>query len=307
MNPIGLKIYIYVFALLAFATLIGLILRTRRNSPAIINLNQRIMTWWVMIGLVFCAMWLGPNAIILLFTAISAVAIYEFANVIKQKHHISLSVILLAALFIGLQYTLIKINWYGLFAICLPVYGFVLVAIFALHKSQERGYLARVASYYFSVNICIYSLSYIPALLFLEPRQSANLLILFLLITVQFSDVAQYTMGKLFGKTKIAPILSPSKTLEGLLGGAVLALCASAFLGSFMPFGALRGALYGLVIIASGFLGGLIMSAIKREFATKDWGNFIKGHGGVLDRVDSLLFSAPLFFHLVRYFEGPFS
>ena len=121
---------------------------------------------------------------------------------------------------------------------------------------------------------------------------------------VQSSDVLQYVWGKLLGKTKIAPELSPSKTVEGFVGGALSATLVGAGLSWMTPFGMLNAALLSLVIVVMGFFGGLVMSAIKRDRGVKDWGHMIAGHGGFIDRLDSVVFSAPVFYHLVRYGWG---
>jgi phosphatidate cytidylyltransferase len=131
------------------------------------------------------------------------------------------------------------------------------------------------------------------------------LLIAFLIIVVQMSDVLQYVWGKLFGRTKIAPELSPSKTVEGFVGGVLSACVLGAALWWITPFAVWEAALMALAITLMGFLGGLVMSAIKRDRGVKDWGHLIEGHGGMLDRVDSVCFAAPIFFHLTRYFFTP--
>jgi phosphatidate cytidylyltransferase len=122
---------------------------------------------------------------------------------------------------------------------------------------------------------------------------------------VQSSDVLQYVWGKLFGKHKLAPVLSPSKTWEGLIGGVLSASALGASLYWITPFSPLQAAGFALMITTLGFFGGLVMSAIKRDFGVKDWGYMISGHGGALDRVDSLLFSAPAFFHIVNFYYVP--
>ena len=127
------------------------------------------------------------------------------------------------------------------------------------------------------------------------------LLIAFLVVVVQMSDVLQYVCGKLFGRRKIAPTLSPSKTVEGFVGGILSATALGAGLWWMTPFHPWQAALLALAITLMGFLGGLVMSAIKRDRGVKDWGWIIEGHGGILDRLDSVTFAAPIFFHLVRY------
>jgi phosphatidate cytidylyltransferase len=127
---------------------------------------------------------------------------------------------------------------------------------------------------------------------------------IFLVLTAQLSDVLQYVFGKLCGRRPIAPRLSPHKTWEGFVGGVLTASAVATGLWWATPFAPWQAALLALVICLSGFAGGLVMSAIKRDLGAKDWGQGIAGHGGVLDRVDSLVFSAPLFFHLCGFFFG---
>jgi phosphatidate cytidylyltransferase len=127
------------------------------------------------------------------------------------------------------------------------------------------------------------------------------LLVAFLVLVVQASDVLQYVWGKLLGRHKIAPRLSPSKTVEGFAGGVLSATALGAALWWMTPFSPFHAALMALVITLMGFCGGLVMSAIKRDRGVKDWGWMIEGHGGMLDRLDSVIFAAPIFFHLTRY------
>ena len=118
----------------------------------------------------------------------------------------------------------------------------------------------------------------------------------------QLSDVLQYVWGKLAGRRPVAPLVSPSKTWEGLVGGIASATAIGAALYWITPFAPWQAALMALAICVMGFFGGLVMSAIKRDRGVKDWGSLIEGHGGMLDRLDSVAFAAPVFFHLTRYF-----
>jgi phosphatidate cytidylyltransferase len=127
----------------------------------------------------------------------------------------------------------------------------------------------------------------------------------YLILVVQSSDVLQYVWGKLLGRRKIAPGLSPSKTVEGFVGGLASATALGTALWWLTPFSPASAAAVSLTITLVGFLGGLVMSAIKRDRGVKDWGAMIEGHGGMLDRIDSVCFSAPIFFHIVRYWWTP--
>lgn len=151
--------------------------------------------------------------------------------------------------------------------------------------------------------VCVYCISHVPALLMLRIRNyDPAMLVVFLVLVVQASDVLQYLWGKLFGRTPIAAEVSPSKTLEGFLGGVASATVLGTCLWWITPFQPWQAALFSFSITMTGFLGGLVMSAVKRDRGVKDWGNLIEGHGGILDRLDSVCFAAPIFFHLTRYF-----
>jgi len=153
--------------------------------------------------------------------------------------------------------------------------------------------------------ICVYCVSYAPAVFFLRipgyEGQNGKLLFFFVLV-VQISDVLQYIWGKTLGHHKIAPTVSPNKTWEGFIGGVLSASLIGACLWWATPFTRLQAAAISLAITLMGFAGGLVMSAIKRDRGVKDFGTLIEGHGGVMDRIDSICFAAPVFFHLTRYF-----
>ena len=164
--------------------------------------------------------------------------------------------------------------------------------------------MSRVAETQWGLMISVFSLSHVPALLGLgiPGYEGRNLLLIaFLVLVVQSSDVLQYVWGKLLGRHKIAPELSPSKTVEGFLGGVASASVLGALLWWITPFSPWQAGVIALLINLMGFFGGLVMSAIKRDRGVKDWGWMIEGHGGVLDRLDSVIFAAPVFFHMTRY------
>lgn len=210
--------------------------------------------------------------------------------------------------FLPFQYYLIAIDWYGLLSILIPVYAFLLLPICAALGSDTTRFLERAAKVQWGLMICVYCLSHVPALLTLDIVGYAGrntLLIVFLILTVQSSDVFQYVWGKLLGKRKISATISPSKTLEGLVGGVLSSTAVGAALWWMTPFLPWQAALIALTINVMGFFGGFVLSAIKRDRGVKDWGAMIEGHGGMLDRVDSISFSAPIFFHIVRYWWVP--
>jgi phosphatidate cytidylyltransferase len=292
---------------LAIAGAIAFILRRRqagKTNPSIDNLTARIDAWWIMTIILAVAFWLGETAVILLFAFISFQSLREFISVTYTRRGDYRALLWCFFFFLPLQYALIGRHWYGLFSILIPVYAFLLLPISATLGADATRFLERAAKVQWGLMICVYCLSHVPALLILdipgfEGRNPQ--LILFLLLTVQSSDVFQYVWGKLLGRHKLAPSISPSKTLEGLIGGVLSASAVGTALWWMTPFSWRQAALIALTVNVLGFFGGFVLSAIKRDRGLKDWGSMIEGHGGMLDRVDSICFSAPIFFHIIRY------
>lgn len=301
-----------VFAFLALASSIGFVLKRRLQpgqSPATVdNLNARIKAWWWMIGLLALAFWGGKSGVIALFAFVSFQCLREFISLTHTRHGDHHALVWSFFFFLPFQYYLIAIEWYGLFSILIPVYAFLLLPISASLGADVTRFLERAAKVQWGLMICVYCLSHVPALMTLEiPGYEGRnaLLIVFLILTVQSSDVFQYVWGKLLGKHKLSPAISPSKTVEGLVGGVATSTAVGAALWWMTPFNPWQAALMALAINILGFFGGFVLSAIKRDRGVKDWGHMIEGHGGMLDRVDSISFSAPIFFHLVRYWWVP--
>jgi phosphatidate cytidylyltransferase len=297
-----------ILTVLIAASAIGYILQ-RRLSPdgsnaSIENLNARIKAWWVMAILIGLAFLAGRIGVLVLFGFCSFAALREFITLThtKRADHWALA----AAFFVVLpiQYFLLWAKQYGIFSIFIPVYAFLLMPIISVLRGDTERFLDRIAEVQWALMICVFCASHVPALLTLNIAgyEGRNvLLIAFLVIIVQLSDVLQYVWGKLFGRTKIAPKLSPSKTVEGFVGGIASATLIGAGLWWITPFTPIQAGLLAFIITLMGFFGGLVMSAIKRDRGVKDWGNLIEGHGGLIDRLDSVVFSAPIFFHIVRY------
>ena len=269
------------------------------------NLNARINAWWVMILIIFAAAALGFYGVIGLFFVISFMALREFLSLlyIRRGDHLALAACFYVIL--PLQYFLVAIDWFSMFTIFIPVYGFLFLPILSALLGDTAHFLDRSTKVQWALMISVFCISHVPAILTLDIKgfeEKKLLLMIFLIFVVQSSDVLQYVWGKLFGKHKIAPKLSPSKTVEGFVGGVVSASVLGGLLYWLTPFNPVQAVLMSLLICLMGFLGGLVMSAMKRSMDVKDWGNMISGHGGMLDRMDSLCFAAPIFFHVVRYY-----
>jgi phosphatidate cytidylyltransferase len=301
-----------VLALLVIASIAGWILARRVTSASgratVDNINARIRAWWVMAAIFLIAVTTGAVASIVLFSLMSILALREFVTLVPTKPADHRALFWSFFVVTPVQYLLIWLQWYGLFSILIPVYVSIFIAIRLALAGDTDRFLERVATHQWALMICVYFVSYVPALLMLRipgyERQGPKLMF-FLVVVVQLSDVLQYVWGKSLGRRPVAPSVSPNKTWEGLVGGLASATAIGSAIWWATPFSPVAAALVALVLTMMGFAGGLIMSAIKRDRGVKDYGALIGGHGGVLDRIDSLCFAAPVFFHLIRYFYVP--
>ena len=298
-----------VLALLVIATLVGQWLRLRVRSEAgaktVQNLNARTKAWWFMVIIFLLAMLTGSVGTVILFGLTSFLALREFITLTPTKLGDHRTLFWVFFLITPLQYWLVASGWYGLFVVMIPVYAFLFVPLRSALVGDCERFLERAAKIQWGLMICVYCVSHAPALLFLKipgyEGQNGKLLFYFGLI-VQISDVLQYVWGKTVGRRKIAPLVSPNKTWGGFLGGVATATLIGAGLWWATPFTPWQSAGMSLAITFMGFAGGLVMSAIKRDRGVKDYGTLIEGHGGVMDRIDSICFAAPVFFHMTRYF-----
>jgi len=294
---------------LAVATGVGRVLRRRAVTEAgratVANLHARIWSWWVMAAVYLASVLVGPIGAVILFGLLSFLALREFITLTPTRradHRV-----LFFSFFLGipLQYGLVALEWYGLFSILIPVYAFLYIPTRSALGGDTERFLERIAEIQWGLMVCVYCVSHAPALLMLDipGYQGQNpKLLLYLVLVVEMSDVLQYVWGKLCGRHPIAPTVSPNKTVEGFLGGIASATGLGTALWWMTPFRPWQAAAMALVITLMGFAGGLTMSAIKRDRGVKDFGHALPGHGGVLDRIDSLCFAGPIFFHLTRYF-----
>jgi len=272
------------------------------------NVNARIRAWWVMALVFIASASTGASGSILLFAMVSFLALREFVTLAPTRAADHRALAWCFFIVTPLEYTLIWMGWYGLFSILIPVYVSIFAASRAAIAGDSERFMERTAVIQWGLLICVYFVGYVPALLVLripgfEQRNAA--LVFFLVLVVQISDVLQYVCGKSLGKRRIAPAISPNKTWAGCIGGIASATAIGAAVWWATPFSPIQAALMAFVSALMGFAGGLIMSAIKRGRGVKDYGSLIQGHGGMLDRIDSLCFAAPVFFHLTRFFFTP--
>jgi phosphatidate cytidylyltransferase len=295
-----------IIALLALSSAITFFLKRRPGGPnkVIANLDARVKAWWVMVAVFGVALATGGLGSVLLFGFMSFFALREFITLTPTRPGDHRTLFWAFFIITPLQYYLVAMEWYGLFSILIPVYAFILVPTRSALAGDSEHFLERTAKIQWALMVCVYCVSHVPALLTLKVKgyegQNAKLLLFFVLV-MQISDVLQYVWGKTFGRHAIVPTISPNKTVEGFWGGVLSATAIGTALWWATPFKWWEAGLFSFLLTLMGFFGGLVMSAIKRDRGVKDYGTMIEGHGGVMDRIDSLCFAAPVFFHLVRY------
>ena len=291
-----------IWALLALATAVVWRLAPAPDS----ELRQRVRSWWLIVALCSLALTFSRTAALLFFGLVSFLALKEYLTLIPTRQT-DRRVLFWAYLSIPVQYFWIGIEWYGMFIIFIPVYLFLLLPVAMVLNGETQGYLRAAGTLHWGLMSMVFSLSHLAYLLVLPqgeyPQVSGPSLVLFLLLLTELNDVAQYCWGKLLGKHKISPTVSPNKTMEGFIGGVLTTVPLAMLLAPWLtPFSSLDAVLAGALIAVAGFFGDLSLSALKRDLGIKDSGNLLPGHGGILDRVDSLTYTAPLFFHFTRYY-----
>ncbi|QGZ95907.1 phosphatidate cytidylyltransferase [Terricaulis silvestris] len=298
-----------VLALLVLGSIAALIL-PRMQPGKWTDLAPRMQSWWIIVILVAGALVLGWQATAILFALISFLALKEYLTLAPTRKEDRL-IVLLAYLSVFVNYGLIFATTtfedsYQVYLVFIPVYGFLIAAAAMAWIGRTEGYLATVGIVHWGMVVCVYNIGYIAFLMRVPdaeaPAGGAGL-VFFLIFITQLNDVAQYCWGKAFGKTKITPTVSPNKTWEGAIGGWLTTAVVFYVLAPyFTPLTPTHAAIMGVIMPMAGFFGDITMSAVKRDLGVKDTSRLIPGHGGVLDRLDSLTFAAPVYFHLLAYF-----
>jgi len=300
-----------VLALLG-ATLVAAAIRRWWTGPPLGSENiiietvfARINAWWAMVVLLSLAALFGRIGIVVLFAMISFAALREFLTLTAKRR--ADHGVLMFSFFVALplQYVLVAAGWIGLMTIFIPVYAFLFLPVIAAMRGDSAGFLTRIAETQWGLMLCIFAASHAPALLALDiPGFEGKqiLIIAWLVIVVQAADMAHFITPRLMGRTRIAPDVPHSRTWEGFIGALGAGVVVGTALAWITPFASWQAAIMALLVSLLGYAGGMVMATIKRDKGVADWGHLIPGQGGFMDRLDSVVFSAPLLFHLVRFF-----
>lgn len=324
-QTIGLLLTTLVVQAIAIA--VGQVLKrqpeTRIDHGIVRTFNRRIAAWFTINAILAIALCFPRVVTVTLFGVISFWALREFITMTPTRRADHRALFWTFFVFTPLQYILVGMGHekYSVYSIMIPVYASLFLPARIAFTGDHKRFLERTAKIQFGLLICVYALSYAPALLDMElltwnadqerlvEWEGSNFgLLFYFILMVQLSDMLQFLWDKLAGKHVIAPKINASKTWEGFIGGSV----STAIIGTFVhligvtPFTWHGAGCMALLISVMGFAGSMTMSAIKRDRGVADYGTLVQGHAGILDRIDSVCFAAPVFYHVTKYFlEAP--
>lgn len=297
---------IVLLAALAAMVLLALtvfaeVLRSRHGgSPVAQTFATRVESWWAMVILFALALIAGPLGIVALmgFGAFAALREFTTFSHSSQADHLTLAAGFYVVL--PLQFLFVYMDWAGMISVFIPVYVFLLLPVLSVLRGDTRGFLVRVSRIQWGLMVCVYAFSHLPALMWLHlggAQDRMVLLIAFVVVVVQSADLVDFFIGRRFGRHRMLPGLS-RRTWEGTLASLGFATALGAALSWTTPYGPLWAAGMGVVATLAGICGNLVLTAIKRDMGEKDWSHLIPGQGGVLDQMDSVIFAAPVVYHL---------
>jgi len=309
-----------LFAALAVASMVSMLLTRLNPDRDFLELRKRVRTWWVIVGLFSLSLVWSPKAAIPFLGFVSFLALKEFLSMTPTRRA-DRRVLFYAYCAVIVQYWFASTASYGMFIVFIPVLMFVWLPTRMWMIGETDGFLRAAGTLHWALMVTVFSLSHAAFLLVMQVGDAARLspiypsevsmqfpgpgLLMFLILVTEMNDIFQSLWGKTLGGRKVAPKISPGKTYAGLIGGVLTSVAFAALIGPRITFlDPTRSLIAGLIIGMAGFTGDLCMSALKRDLNIKDFGATLPGHGGVLDCVDSLIFTAPLFFHFVYYCYG---
>ncbi len=297
-------VVVVIFGILTFATTLFFVVGKLKPNANLTELKARTKSWWIMALLVLGAVLINTRLSYIAIALLSFVAFRELYSVLGFRES-DRRAIFWAYVSIPIQYYLAYIGWYGAFIIFIPIVMFLFLPMRLVLKGETAGIIKSMSSLQWILMLTVFGLSHMAYLLSLPKLEGfasgGRGLLLFLVFLTEINDVMQFTCGKLLGKHKIVPKVSPNKTWEGFVGGLISTTTIGYFLGFLTPLAGYQLVFVSFMIALSGFIGDIVMSSVKRDIGIKDMGSSIPGHGGILDRIDSLAYTTPVFFHLIYY------
>jgi phosphatidate cytidylyltransferase len=295
-----------ILAALTMASIGVRVLRRLRPHKDWSEVAVRIRRWWVIAGVFIIAIISSRTVSIVFFAFVSFLALKEYLSLIPTRRA-DRRVLFWAYLSVPLQYYWVYSEWYGMFIIFIPVYMFLLLPMRMVSIGKTEGFIRAAGTLHWGMMTIVFSLSHAAFLLILRLRDNPDWapgpgMVLYLMLLTELNDIFQFIWGKSLGRRKILPTVSPNKTWAGFLGGVATTTVLGTLVGpQLTPMNYLQSAGAGLLIGLAGFVGDVCISAMKRDLHIKDTGTLLPGHGGILDRIDSLTYTAPLFFHYIYW------
>lgn len=299
-----LKVVFIIFGMLIFASLLFFVIGKLKPNVNLTELKSRTKSWWIMAIIFIGATLINTKISYVAIGLLSFFAFRELYSVLGFRKS-DRRAIFWAFLAIPVQYYLAYIGWYGAYIIFIPVVMFLFLPLRIVLKGDTVGIIKSVAILQWILMLTVFGISHMAYLLSLPEidgfASGGRGLLLFLVFLTEINDIMQFIWGKLLGRNKIIPKVSPNKTWEGFIGGVISTTIIGYFLGFLTPLSTTQVIFVSFMIAISGFVGDIVMSSFKRDIGIKDTGTSIPGHGGILDRIDSLAYTAPVFFHIVYY------
>ncbi|WP_407926440.1 phosphatidate cytidylyltransferase [Aquibacillus kalidii] len=261
----------------------------------------RVKTWWGMF-VVFCfATLFNPIVSLLSLMILCFFSLKEYFSMMKSRKS-DRRLFLWSYLMIPVQFYWIYIGWYGMFIVFIPVYVFLFLPLPRIIGKGTLGFLRSVSMTQWGLMLMVFGLSHLAYYQFATPEYGAKL-VLFLIVLTQVNDVLHYLVSLYLGRKKVVPSANPNITWEGFIGAFLLTTAVSYFLYPYLtPFDLKFGILSGVIISVAGFAGSLTISVLKRDLLIGDSEKFQNLKESYLTRVDSLAYTSPIFFHIIRYY-----
>ncbi|MCA8973583.1 MAG: phosphatidate cytidylyltransferase [Planctomycetes bacterium] len=305
-SPVFVTFAGLLIGLLAVAGLLLLVLR-RVTGSRLEHAVRSYRGWTIMVPLFLAAIFLGRAATIVLFAILALFGMKEFARGTGLYRDwwmtgvVDLAIVGVFVCCLVSDPSAGVHGWLGMFQ-AMPVYAVALILLVPILRDRTEGQLQAMA---LGAVGFVYIGWMFGHLAFVANSPHAYGYILYLVFAVEANDIAAYVCGKRFGRRALRPRISPNKTLGGALGAIVVSMALPfAFRFALPHFATGELLLTGVIVGVGGQLGDLSISVIKRDLGVKDMGALIPGHGGILDRLDSLIFVSPMFFHMVHYCHG---
>ena len=318
-----------ILVALGIASLVGFLLSRREKlgvkSAILRRFNHKLRVWWMMAAILLIGFLFSRIGVVVLFGFVSFWALREFITITPTRRGDHRTLFWVFFIFTPLQYLFImlgsnpptwlgkvsSIDFYGLYSIMIPVYASLFIPARAAIAGDYKRFLERSAKIQFGLLICVYSLSYAPALLDLQYIQTGTAVawtgsnvgvLVFFVLIAQLASVLERVWSKIAGRHVIAAKINASRTWEGFFGSMVTTGLIAASLFWATPFLPWEAGVLGAVVTVMACGGMMTMSAIKRDRGVTDTGTLVQGHAGVLDQIDNICFAAPVFYHLTRFF-----